>query len=291
MELKMKNQSYFSHDFYAIADPKLFALYNQFGLVGYGLYWRVVEMLHTAENNQLELKEYLYQSINQHNSTSVEQIKAMLNYAINECELFQCEDGFIYSNRVNKNINTMQEIKEKRSKAGKISAELRKTATRVEHISTNGNTTQQNKIKENKIKENNKNTYSYELYSMFIQSYENEIGLEYEITAEKKDIAGITKIANLYKKKNPDNDTETAKHDLQRFFKNCCNVNDNFLRNNLNPTFIANNINKFKIAKENKPIRNQNANDKSDYQKRRGLTPDEYKQSKEELHRSMATAN
>ncbi|MDD4210706.1 MAG: DUF4373 domain-containing protein [Bacteroidales bacterium] len=157
----MKN--YFSHDYYATLDPKIIALLGDYGAVGYGIYWRIVEMLHSENEHKLPLKEYIIRAIAKQMSTSVEQTSAFINDCINVYELFIEEDGNFYSKRVLENIEKMENIKEKRSNAGKISAEKRKNATCVEQsltsvqqnsTSVQQNLTQSNKIKENKIKEN-----------------------------------------------------------------------------------------------------------------------------------------
>lgn len=143
----MKN--YFSHDYYATLDPKIIALLGDYGAIGYGIYWRIVEMLHAEESHTLPLKDYIYKALAKQMSTDVEQVSSIVRDCINIYDLFiACNDCF-YSKRVNDNIQKMEEIKEKRSKAGKISAENRKNSTCVQQ-----NSTQSNKIKENKIKEN-----------------------------------------------------------------------------------------------------------------------------------------
>ncbi len=157
----MKN--YFSHDYNATLDPKIIALLGDYGAVGYGIYWRIVEMLHAENEHKLPLKEYIYKALAQQMVTSVEQVSAIVRDCIDIYDLFIECDGCFYSKRVNDNIQKMEEIKEKRSKAGKISAERRKNATCVEQsltsvqqnlTSVQQNLTQSNKIKENKIKEN-----------------------------------------------------------------------------------------------------------------------------------------
>jgi hypothetical protein len=157
----MKN--YFSHDYNATLDPKIIALLGDHGAVGYGIYWRIVEMLHAEESHTLPLKDYIYKALAKQMVTSVEQVSAIVRDCIDIYDLFIECDGCFYSKRVNDNIQKMEEIKEKRSKAGKISAENRKNSTSVQQNLTcvqqnltcvQQNLTQSNKIKENKIKEN-----------------------------------------------------------------------------------------------------------------------------------------
>ena len=150
----MKN--YFSHDYNATLDPKIIALLGDYGAVGYGIYWRIVEMLHAENEHKLPLKEYIYKALAKQMGTSVEQVSAIVRDCIDIYDLFIECDGCFYSKRVDDNIQKMEEIKEKRSKAGKISAENRKNSTSVQQnlTSVQQNLTQSNKIKEKKIKEN-----------------------------------------------------------------------------------------------------------------------------------------
>ena len=183
----MKN--YFSHDYNATLDPKIIALLGDYGAVGYGIYWRIVEMLHAENEHKLPLKEYIYKALAKQMVTSVEQVSAIVRDCIDIYDLFIECDGCFYSKRVNDNIQKMEEIKEKRSKAGKISAENRKNSTSVQQnltsvqqnlTSVQQNLTQSNKIKENKrkeIKENNNKEEIKKEETEIQKSLNDEIGI------------------------------------------------------------------------------------------------------------------
>lgn len=145
-----KETYYFQHDYEPTSDPKIQALLGEFGGVGYGIFWRIVEMLHSDETHKLPKKKFVYSAIAKQMSTSVEQLEAILEYMIDTCELFQQDSDFIWSERVLRNIDARDAIREKRSIAGKASAEARKKATLVEHLLTH---VQQNPTKEKKGKE------------------------------------------------------------------------------------------------------------------------------------------
>jgi hypothetical protein len=155
----MKETFYFSHDYEPTSDPKIQALINQFGWMGYGLFWRIIEMLHSDQDHKLPKKKYLYLSLVnnstgvQHTSTPVEQVSTFVEQCITDFELFVTDGDFFWSNRVLSNIEKRQEVSENRSKAGKRSAELRKgkkKSTLVQQVSTG---VQQNPTKERKGKE------------------------------------------------------------------------------------------------------------------------------------------
>ena len=145
----MKDTFYFSHDYNPTSDPKIQALIGEHGAVGYGLYWRIVEMLHEEETHKLPCKKYIYLALAKQMSTSVEQVEAIVKCCVGLCELFVSDDELFWSERVLRNIGKRTEISNKRSEAGKKSAELRKTLTSVQQVSAS---VQQNPTKERKGK-------------------------------------------------------------------------------------------------------------------------------------------
>lgn len=113
-----KETFFFPHDYEPTSDPKIQALLGEYGGLGYGIYWRIVEMLHSAEEHKLPLKPYLFLAIAKQMQANAEQIQAIINYCIKPCELFILDDNFFRSNRVDRNIERRVEISEIRSKAG-----------------------------------------------------------------------------------------------------------------------------------------------------------------------------
>ena len=148
----MKDTYYFSHDYNPTSDPKIQALIGEHGAVGYGLYWRIVEMLHEEETHKLPCKKYIYLALAKQMSTSVEQVEIIVKCCIELCELLVSDNDFFWSERVMRNINKRTELSNKRSKAGKMSAEMRKNSTSVQQ-----NPTKERKVKENKVNENKEN--------------------------------------------------------------------------------------------------------------------------------------
>ena len=156
-----KDTYYFQHDYDPLSDPKLSALVGEFGAVGYGIYWRIVEMLHSDSNHMLKHKKYIYTSLAKQMLTSVEQVENVLNFSIETCELFESDEEYFWSNRVLRNIDRRNEIKEKRSKAGKVSAERRNKTTSVEHVLTCDEHNSTKEIKEKEIKRNDIDNENY----------------------------------------------------------------------------------------------------------------------------------
>jgi hypothetical protein len=172
----MKKSYYFQHDFEAISDPKIQYILAKFGAEGYGLWWRIVEMLHQDEHNRLPLKPYVFFALDGQLALDNGVSKSFIDTCIEDVELLQSDGEYFWSERVLKNVGKMQDIKEKRSSAGKKSAEKRsenqELATSVEQ---NPTSVEQNSTKENKRKENKQ--YTKPSLSEVIEFF-NENGFE-----------------------------------------------------------------------------------------------------------------
>jgi len=207
----MKDTYYFSHDYNPTSDPKIQALIGEHGAVGYGLYWRIVEMLHEEETHKLPCKKYIYLALAKQMSTSVEQVEIIVKCCIELCELFVSDNELFWSERVLRNIEKRTEISNKRSEAGKKSAELRKISTSVEQVSTSvqQNPTKESKGKENKVNKNREKEikdfkenlilygFSENLVNEWIQIRKNK-KLTFTETVIKKFTTEIEKVLQKY---------------------------------------------------------------------------------------------
>lgn len=143
MSRSKKDTFWFAHDYEPTNDPKIQAMMADYGGLGYGIYWRIIEMLHSDAEHQLPFKRYIYSAIAKQLSTnantcstkmnkikqpdlSAEQVEIFIQDCILDYELFHSNSDFFWSNRVHRNIEDKKDISEKRSKAGKESAEARK---------------------------------------------------------------------------------------------------------------------------------------------------------------------
>lgn len=177
----MKDTFYFQHDYEPTADPKIQALLHKFGGLGYGLWWRTIEMLHSDEQHKIEHKKYIYLAIAGQMSTSVEVIEEFLFFCIKEVELLNSDGKYFWSDRVNRNIQKRNDISTKRSFAGKKSAELRNiSSTNAEQVLTDvqQNLTKKRKVKEIKEKENNTIPSFIEFFDYVKNLDENHLKLE-----------------------------------------------------------------------------------------------------------------
>jgi hypothetical protein len=141
----MKKDTYwFPHDFDPTGDPKMQALLGEYGGVGYGAYWRIIEMLHADSKHRLPLKPYIYLAIAKQMTANVKQSKTKLNNGtilpeyiksfIHDCihtfELFKGDEHNFWVERVDRNLDKRKVISEERAKAGKRSAIARQKSTK-----------------------------------------------------------------------------------------------------------------------------------------------------------------
>ena len=226
----MKDTYYFQHDYNPTSDPKVQALIGEYGAIGYGIYWRIVEMLHEDELHKLQCKKFIYIALAKQMLTSVEQVESIIKNCIEIYELFKSDDDFFWSERVMRNISKRTEISNKRSKAGKISAESRKKTTSVEQKST---CVEQNPTKERKVKEikvNNNNIYTHENVeqSSTGESEKKEKGKEINyqglIDMFNKEFEGllpkVVKLTDSRKKAIKNRIAENSKEDVIKVFNN-----------------------------------------------------------------------
>lgn len=151
-----KNTFYFPHDMNTISDPKISAFVGVFGGAGYGVFWRIVEMLHEDKNNKLPLKKYIFSAIAGTLKLDVNEVVEMVKFLTDEFEIFETDGQFFYSKRVIQNMEKRNDIKEKRSFAGRVSAEKRNiNSTNDEQMlnKSEQTPTKEKKVKEIKVKE------------------------------------------------------------------------------------------------------------------------------------------
>lgn len=151
----MKDKFYFSHDYEASNDPKVMAMVSEYGAAGYGLFWRIIEMLHADENHRLPLKPYIFLAIAKQMMTDAKQIESFVGDCCTLFELFVTDGQYFWSDRVLRNIEKRDEIREKRREAGQRGANAKQMLANAKQTEANA---QQNLAKERKVKESKVNT-------------------------------------------------------------------------------------------------------------------------------------
>lgn len=170
-----KNTFYFPHDMNTISDPKISAFVGVFGGAGYGVFWRIVEMLHEDKNNKLPLKKYIFSAIAGTLKLDVDEVVEMVKFLTDEFEIFETDGEFFYSKRVIENMEKRNDIKQKRSFAGRVSAEKRNTnSTNDEQMLNKGEQTptKESKGKERKEKQNEPIIHFDKLLSFFNRTFQ-----------------------------------------------------------------------------------------------------------------------
>lgn len=115
----MKDAYYFKHDSNARHDPKIKALIKNYGIEGYGRFWIVLEAMRAASNYKLEDKEYVWLALAEDMNCSIEQVKTFIQDCIENFSLFYRNDNFIYSESFLVRMIKLEDIRMKRSLAGK----------------------------------------------------------------------------------------------------------------------------------------------------------------------------
>jgi hypothetical protein len=213
-----KDAFYFSHDSNAKDDPKIMMLIDDLGLEGYGIFWVIIELLRCQEDYKLHLG--LMKSIaRKYNTTEIKIKQVVTSY-----NLFVInEDGYFYSMSLNKRMNKMNELRKKRSDAGKKGNTVRWSnesqsdnkaiAEQSQSIAIKQNKTKQ---KETKQKKENNNKIENENVTMFEDVTDGKkedpvvvdnkylIKLILDFKKKYKCVLGIEKLKELYIDKGKD---------------------------------------------------------------------------------------
>lgn len=108
---------YFDHDANARRDPKIISLISDYGAEGYGKFWMLIEYLREQQGS-IELTKNNYRAIAFELRCDSQEAENFINTLI-ELELLRNNDGFIFSDRLNKNIEHLNTVREKRKTAAK----------------------------------------------------------------------------------------------------------------------------------------------------------------------------
>lgn len=122
-----KESQWFSHDCDAADDPKLVALIAQYGMAGYGQWWRLVETLRKARSDGYKLKtntKFAYAALAKTLMCSVDEVKDYIYNCIEEFELLKTDGEYIWSDSLIDRMAPMDEKKQSLSERGRKGAEV-----------------------------------------------------------------------------------------------------------------------------------------------------------------------
>lgn len=206
-----KHTYHFKHDFNAHNDEKILDLRMDHGMEGYGIYWYLIEMLANAE-------EYKLSNNYKRLAFTMRTEEGTLKSIIEEYDLFIVENGLFWSNSLVDRMSKLDELKKRRSEAGKKGAEaklkqsLSKPSAKVQKVVANSNRVKESKVKESK--EDNSKEIKRDILSEYLAiwndsqyttnyspiSSEVKKQLKKKITARENDIDGfkekLTKVIN-----------------------------------------------------------------------------------------------
>lgn len=114
---------FFSHDFDASLDPKCLALIAKGGIAAYGFYWVILELM-AREGGKLKQSDSTCIALAMLCYSKPEQCQWQIDLLL-ECELLLLADGFLLSPSLQKRLGKLDELKAKRSEAGKAGAKKR----------------------------------------------------------------------------------------------------------------------------------------------------------------------
>lgn len=116
-----KDAYYFKHDAYARHDHKCKSLINKHGWAGYGKYWAIVEMLRESSGYKMKDEPYIWEAMAEELRCPVQEVRSFVNDCIDIHKLFIREDGFFYSESLLLRMIKLDEIRQKRAMAGRMS--------------------------------------------------------------------------------------------------------------------------------------------------------------------------
>jgi hypothetical protein len=229
-----KDAYFFLHDYDTTGDPKIQTLLGEYGAAGYGIFWRIVEMLHSETNHKLPLKSYIFMAITKQMLSNAELIKEIVNYCIDPCEIFESDNAFFWSNRVNSNLEKREKISEIRSKTGKCGAsskwgEIAIANSKIANDSK-GKERKGKKKEEKKLPDESalpENNFIEEVIAKFLKAFP-----DYKVTVPGKERKAAGTLIKIWKQNN-DFTTEELLNSLESHFKVCRNIKDTWYRNNM----------------------------------------------------------
>jgi hypothetical protein len=181
------NTFYFSHDYTARSDIKIKKLIATQGMLGYGIYWSLVEDLY-HNNNKLEdnpaLLAYDYRC-------TIEVIKSV----INDFDLFIVKDGYVSSNSIQKRLDERNEkVYKAKQSASKRWENKAKNADNIEtQCDTDANAMRTqcdgNAIKESKVKESKVNKRKVKEEVVFIPPIVEDVLNYFEENGYSREVA------------------------------------------------------------------------------------------------------
>lgn len=171
----MKDAYYFSHDSNAKADPKILAMLSVYGMLGYGWYWAIIEMLREQEGYMMDITgKYSYNAFALTLMCDVETAHKFINDCVNEFKLFESDGKYFWSESLIRRMKNWEEKSEKARQAANIRWSKNKDADALRsQCESNAKKVKEKKVKESKVKEKKVKEYKKN-YSNFVTLSDEE---------------------------------------------------------------------------------------------------------------------
>ena len=121
----MKDTYYIKLDVNTFEDPKVKLLIKNYNLRGFGSWIRVVLILRNESDRRLEYSDFVWEALSVDLEWAAIDVKTFIDDCIDKFKLFTKEDGYFYSERLNRDVAFLEERREQKRTAGRISAEKR----------------------------------------------------------------------------------------------------------------------------------------------------------------------
>lgn len=171
----MKDAYYFSHDANAQNDPNIVKLLFKHGWSGYGLYWAIIEKLRNEPEYIMDTDYDMIAYALRTNSDLIESI-------IGDFNLFVIEKECFHSPSLKRRMGRLDEIKEKRVYAGKMSGISRNKAKPKQSLNKKGTGVEQvlnsivkHSTEQHSTAKNSKNIHSGFAFDKFWKIYDLKI--------------------------------------------------------------------------------------------------------------------
>ena len=222
----------------------------KYGMEGIGIYWCLIEILWENDGYYPTSKINIIAFELRTESERIADI-------VKSFELFKIKDGNFYS----ESLLFRMELRDEKSKKASESAKKRWLDAKAMRTQCEGNaikeikekeiTIQESKIKEEKPPEDEPPVSEPDFIEILLDDFCNEYYLSrethFDLTSKYKERSAIGKLLTMYRKKNPNSDTETARMQFNEIFKKCLGIKENFYYNGMSPSLILSQWNALKI--------------------------------------------
>lgn len=223
-----KDTFYFSHDYNARSDEKIKNLIKKQGMLGYGIFWAIVEDLY---NNANALRTD-YEGIAYDLRTEKEIIKSV----INDFGLFSIKNGFFGSASISRRIDARNE----KSAKARESA-FRRWGKNANAPKKNANAPKIDAIKERKGykgykgkgEPKNPSPFIDKIIEVYVESFPDTVN-----AYSGKNRNAVGRLLRTWKGTHPEQTTEETLTSLKEYFTRCKNISDAWYAANMSLSLI-----------------------------------------------------